>query len=105
MPELKKDPTTVEEKLDHAIDLVKNVNEVVERNTKHINALDEEQIQRLSGEMTKTMEELNAIKATQEKAEEERKNLEKILARPGNATSEEDNSFLKNAALNYFRTG
>ncbi|MCK5017308.1 MAG: phage major capsid protein [Candidatus Peribacteraceae bacterium] len=94
-------------KMEEILPLVKKVNEVVERNEKRIDALDEQQIQRLSGDMTKLMDDMNVIQANQKAAEDERKNLEKIIARPSQGAShdDEENIKLKTAYNQFLKTG
>lgn len=94
----------IETKLESIASGIASVQEICDRNTKQITAIDEEQITKINNVVTKNIDAINEIKAKDEKIAASIKNIETTLARPTNA-KEADISEAKIEFLRYFRKG
>jgi HK97 family phage major capsid protein len=74
-------PTEMTEKLDTIASGIKTIQEISSRNSSRLDTLDEAQIDKISENITKTHEEVNTIKAKQDKLSESMTELEKALNR------------------------
>lgn len=96
--------TEIETQLETIVKGISNVQEVCDRNSQRIDALDQEQVQKINSDVTKNIDEVNAIKAKAEKLESDIKNMEKSLSRPYNG-KEQDVTKAKSEFLKYLRKG
>ena len=97
-------PDIIKEQLDSIAAGIKAVQDIADRNAERMDALDAKQIDRIADDVTKSMDEIAAIKAKQEATEKLVTELEKKAVRP-NGGAIEICSESKAAFLGYLRRG
>lgn len=94
----------IEDSLKNIIEGIGKVQEICDRNEKRIQTMEEEQIAKISEDVTKSMDTISNMEAKSKKFDEAIISLEKKISRPGNA-KEEACSVGKSDYLKYLRRG
>lgn len=92
--------------LENMVKGIAGIHEICDRNSKNIQAIDEEQIVKLNDSVTKSMDAINELKSRNQKIDDAVKNLETIAARPANGKAQDEGLMeQKTAFLNFLRKG